>query len=224
MAGRKYPPTGDVEVLAAGEQFTTNSAAAVSAGLTEADIRRLTDARTAAQTAFDAHTVAQQTARANRAAKDDAMDALVDILSEFNKRLQPLATIDDSIRSKLGIPVYDAVPTQAAAPGELPSVKIDPAMPLAHTIYFADADGRGKPDGVKAVEIYIKIGGDATAEVNDYRYLAQDTESPYIKEFTAADAGKQAHYLLCWINSSGARGAFQMASATVTSLLSNSRV
>lgn len=125
---------------------------------------------------------------------DDAMKELAAILSEFNKRLQPLTATDDSTRGKLGIPVYDTTRTQAGAPTELAIVKLDTAMPLTRTIYFADADGKGKPEGVKALEIHVKIGGDATGKPDDYRFLAQNVESSYTKAFDVADAGKQAHY------------------------------
>lgn len=216
MASERYPSRTDVETLAQANQFLTNAGTPANIGLTAADIARLT---ADGQAAYDAHVVAQKTARANRTAKDDKLSAVRDVLSELNRRIQPLTTFDDSTRGKLGIPVYDKTPTSADAPAELPLVKIDTAMPLSHAIYFSDADGAGKPNGVRAAEIYLKTGGDATGDVADYRFQAQDTESPYTKDFSASDAGTQAHYLVCWVNSKGERGAFQMASATVTSHL-----
>ena len=213
MAGQKYPSRNDVETLAQADQFVTNATTPADIGLTAADITRLTAAAADAQTAYDAHVAAQQAARANRTAKDDKLNVVRDILSELNRRVQPVTGVGDATRSKLGIPIYDKTATGADAPAALPFVEIDTAMPLS------DEDGKGKPDGVRAAEIYYKIGGAATGNVADYQYQAQDTESPYVKDFAAADAGKQAHYLICWVNSKGERGAFQMASATVTSLL-----
>lgn len=127
---------------------------------------------------------------------------------------------DDAKRGKLGVPIYDTTPTSADAPDELPFVTIDTAMPMFHTLYVSDADGKGKPEGVREAEFHIKIGGAATGSIEDYRYLGRDTEPPYTKEFTnPADAGKQAHYMICWLNAKDERGPFQLISATITSLL-----
>lgn len=224
MTFRRYPPRGDGEILEAANQFIANSSEALAAGLTAAEITRLTNERDEGQTAVDDSQTAQTAAFAARALKNDRIDTISRSLSEFNRRLQPHPSMTDERREKLGIPIYDATPTGARRPTDLPAVKVDVSMPLTHTIYFSEEDRKGKPEGVKAAEIYIKIGGDATGDINDYRFLAQDSESPYVKEFAADDAGKQAHYLICWISTKGERGVFQAISATVTSLSTNSRI
>jgi hypothetical protein len=73
MPNQKYPPRGDQELLAAGEQFETNAGSGAAFGLTAADITRLTAARSDAETAFAAHKVSQAQARADRTAKDEKM-------------------------------------------------------------------------------------------------------------------------------------------------------
>lgn len=223
MANQKYPPRGDSEILEAASQFLNNSATATAAGLTAAEIARLTNERDAGQTAIDDLQMAQTAAFAARALKNVRLETISKTLSEFNRRLQPHPALTDEGREKLGIPIYDTTPTGTRKPTDLPAVRIDVSMPLAHKIYFSEEDRKGKPEGVKAAEIYIKIGGDATGDINDYRFVAQDSESPYSKDFAAEDTGKQAHYMICWVSTNGERGAFQAVSATITSLASNSR-
>lgn len=222
MTTRKYPPQDDAGLIAAGRLMQDGLANPAEYSLSAADATRLSDALDAATAAFAANVTAQAQARAARVGKDEAIDALEDVLSELNRRVQPLSTITDEQRKAIGLPIYDTTPTEAEAPGEIPVVKIDAAQPLRHEIRFSGEQTRGRPAGVKAIEIYIKIGGDATADAADYDFLAQDGESPYTKQFAAADAGKQAHYLFCWVNASGERGAWRMASATVTSELQTS--
>lgn len=223
MTTRKYPPQDDAGLIAAGQLMQDGLANPAEYSLTAADATRLSDALAAATAAFAANVTAQAQARANRVGKDEAMDALEEILSELNRRVQPLSTITDEQRKAIGLPIYDTTPTEAAAPGEIPVVKIDAAQPLRHEIRFSGEQTRGRPAGVKAIEIYIKIGGTATANVSDYQFLAQDSESPYVKDFAVEDAAKQVHYLFCWVNSNGDRGAWRMASATITSELQTSR-
>lgn len=223
MASRKYPPQDEIGILEAGERMKDNIGDPEDINLTAADVARLTAALTKARDSYDLNLETQATARTNRIMKDKAISDLEAILSEFNRRIQPLTTVDDVTRNKLGIPVYDTTATSAAKPTALPVVKIDNSMPMAQFVHFSDDDGSGKADGATAAQIHLKIGGDATGNIDDYRWLANDTDSPYFKEFTnPADAGKQAHYMVCWINSKGERGSFQLASATITSLLQNS--
>lgn len=219
MAARKYPPQDDEGLLAAGKQFNENVGDPTEIGLAAADITRLANAVGAGQTAFDTHTASQVQARTDTQAKDAELGTLEDILQEFNSRTQGHPGMTDEKRTALGLPIYDAVKTKAPAPTETPFVTIDTATNLRHEIDFADEDGKGKPEGAREVEIHQKIGGDATGNVADYQYKGRDTEPPYTIEFTAADSGKQAHYMFCWLNASGERGPWKMESATITSEL-----
>lgn len=219
MGSRKYPPRGDEALLDAGQKFIDNVGDPTKIGLNADDIRRLTDAVNNAQTALTEHEAAQDAARAKRQAKDDRLEAVEDILQEFNGRVQAHPALTDEIRTKCGLPIYDAFKSLAVAPAEMPVVSIDTSTPLVHLIKFSREGGRGKPEGVKEIEFYFKLGGEATGNAEDYRYIGRDTESPYAKNFDAADSGKQAHYLCCWLNSRGERGPWKMISATVTSEL-----
>jgi hypothetical protein len=219
MANRKYPPRDDEGLLSAGEKFLENVGDPIEVGLTEDDKSRLDHAVTTGRTANTLHKNLQTQARNATQAKDDALETVEDILQEFNGRVQNHPKMTDAKRTALGLPIYDAVKSASLAPAEMPNVSINTATPLVHTIEFSREGGRGKPEGVKEIEIYFKLGGDASGDEQDYRYIGRDTESPYTKQFSAADSGKQSHYLCCWVNSKGERGPWKMISATVTSEL-----
>ena len=223
MAQRKYPPRDDEGLLAAGKQFEENVGDPTLIGLTAADITRLATANSEGDTAFEAHKTLQIQAKTATGTKDAKLDTLGDILSELNGRVQSHPNMTDERRNKLGIPIYDSVKSKAPAPTEMPFVSIDTATPLQHVIAFSASEGkRGKPEGVREIEIYQKIGGDATANQVDYIYRGRDTDPPYTWSFTAAEAGKQAHYMFRWLNAAGEPGPWKMMSATITSELQSS--
>lgn len=55
-----------------------------------------------------------------------------------------------------------------------------------------------KPKGVLGGKIYLKIDGEASTDLKDYRLIALDTKAPYDYTHDAADAGKTAHYICVW--------------------------
>lgn len=214
----EYPPRGDDEMIAAAEQFRDNAPADPTViGLTSSDLTRLITAITTAKGALTTHKTSKTQARTDRLTKDDTLDDLEDILQEFNRNVQPHSTTTDAHRIALGLPVYDKIKTKAAAPTESPVVEIDGNQPLRHEIRFEGKTTKAKPDGVKALEIWLKLGGTATEDPKDYQFQAQDSDPPYLKVFNAADAGKQAHYLFAWVNASGERGPWLMKSVTISS-------
>lgn len=219
MATKKYPPRDDEGLLDSGQQFEDNVGTPGEIGLNDADIARLSTANTQGQAAFAANKAAQSAATTATTEKDGKLDVIDDILSEFNSRTQRHPGMTNAKREALGLPIYDAVKTKAPAPTEAPNVSIDTSTSLLHTIMFSGEGKKGKPEGVKELEIYQKIGGDATGNVDDYKYRGRDTDPPYTWNFDAADSGKQAHYMFCWLNSAGERGPWKMASATITSEL-----
>jgi hypothetical protein len=98
-------------------------------------------------------------------------------------------------------------------------LEIRTTQPLRHRIEFADIEAtrKGKPKGVRGIEIYVKIGGEASYNEDEYRYLATDTASPYIATHRPENIGQQAHYLARWVNTKGETGAWSnVFSATVT--------
>jgi hypothetical protein len=101
-------------------------------------------------------------------------------------------------------------------------VTIDSRHRLRHSIAFADESSptsTAKPRGVIGTEIWIAITPSGTAAPSDqaaFQFVALDTRSPHAIDFTGADAGRAAHYLLCWTNTRGQKGPWsETATATI---------
>jgi hypothetical protein len=50
------------------------------------------------------------------------------------------------------------------------------------------------------------VGQPTPGDPDTFRFVALDTKTPYTLDFDAADGGKNAHYLLRWVNSTGQKG------------------
>jgi hypothetical protein len=91
---------------------------------------------------------------------------------------------------------------------------------LRHTINFTDAASpaiKRRPRGVIGCEIWVKIDGPPPGDEKDCTFLALDTATPYVAEYSPEQAGKTAHYLLRWQLRDGSRTAFgETVSATIT--------
>lgn len=215
-----YLPGGSAELAAFVENlYAKVSAAPGNYGLTAADMTALDTMKSAFKTVLGDYDEKRIASGVARILKDDTKDALEVMVRAFVKTIQANPTTTNEMRGGLQINIPDTTHTPIPAPDELPVVAIDTLVPQRHRIVFSGETSRAKPKGVRALEIWMKLGGDATGNEADYQFLAQDTDSPYIKQFVAADSGKQAHYLFCWVNSKGDRGPWKMASATVTSEL-----
>ena len=112
-------------------------------------------------------------------------------------------------RAGLGLPAIDSTPTTAGPPTSKPViVKVDGGQRLIHIVHWVDENSPGskaKPPGVKRAILLLKIGTAPTGP-SDMAEVAADTATPYLNSFAEADAGKTAHWAICWENSSMQRG------------------
>jgi hypothetical protein len=66
-------------------------------------------------------------------------------------------------------------------------------------------------------EIWVKVGDPVPTDPSQLRFLATDTRTPYVAEYSGEDAGKTAHSMLRWVNTKGEQGPWsQTVSATIT--------
>lgn len=90
---------------------------------------------------------------------------------------------------------------------------------LQHTLRFVDSatpTRKAKPAGVLGVEIWNKVGTTPPAGESELRFVAVDTNAPYVLDFDAADGGKTAYYWLRWVSPTGERGPWsEQAAATI---------
>ena len=81
---------------------------------------------------------------------------------------------------------------------------------------FVTRTRKAKPAGAMGAEIWVKIGPTPPVDPSELTFLAVDTRTPYTTDFDGADGGKQAHYMLRWVNTRGETGPWsETATATI---------
>jgi hypothetical protein len=66
------------------------------------------------------------------------------------------------------------------------------------------------------LEIWNKVGTTPPTGENDLRFVAVDTNAPYMLNFPAEHGGKTAYYWLRWVSPTGERGPWsEHAQATI---------
>lgn len=201
-----YIPGSDDSFYTWEQQFTAYvGVRGVAMGLTEADVTALAEAQEPWQTKHFEHVAKVNAARASTATKDQARDTYEAMIRSLVRRLQVSPTVTDADRRDMGIPIKDEQPTPVGPVATQPSAAVKLAGTLQHEVRFVDAatsTKRAKPAGVVGCEVWVKIGEPPVSE-SEFRFLGLTTASPYLAEYTLADAGKTAHYRLRWVSSGG---------------------
>ena len=214
-----YIPGPDASFQAWQSNFVTYANANLAAlGLTAADMTPITAAQTPWQNGFTAHIAAVNAAKAAKQAKDEARAAYVGVIRPLVRRLQASALVSDAERASLGITVK-AEPTPIGAPTTAPIASIECGNRLQQTIRFVDSatpTKKAKPAGVMGVEIWNKVGTTPPANENELRFVAVDTNAPYVMNFDSTDGGKTNYVWLRWVSPTGERGPWsEQAQATI---------
>jgi hypothetical protein len=187
--------------------------------LTAADIAPLTTAQTAWTNAYSGHVAAQATADAAQKTKQSARGDFESVLRSLVRRIQGDSATTDTHRAQLNISLRETPRTPTGVPDTRPVAQIDTSHRLRHGLTFTDEttpNSRAKPSNSLGAEIWVKIGDPAPTDPSEFKFLGLDTQSPYVAEYTGADAGKTAYYMLRWVNSKGEPGPWsQMVSATI---------
>ncbi len=218
-----YIPAPDAEFNAWQSNFVTYANANLAGlGLVAGDMTPITAAQTTWASAFPAHVTAQAAAQSASAAKSGSRVAYVTVLRALVKRLQASASVSDAERASLGITVPDPGSTPIGPPTTRPVVSVECGQRLQHTINFTDEatpTRKAKPAGVLGAEIWVNIlaiGQPTPTDPTAFNFVALDTRTPYTLDFAGADGGKNAHYLLRWVNPTGEKGPWsETASVTV---------
>ena len=215
-----YIPRGDADFNAWQANFVTYANANLAnLGLAIPDLMSILSAQGAWTPSLTAHVAAQANAQSARATKDGNRTVLESLIRALVRRLQASSSVSDAEREALGITVPDLGAAAAASPSTRPICQVDTSQRLRHTIDFTDESTptrKAKPAGVMGAEIWVKIGPTPPVDPSELTFLAVDTRTPYTTDFDGADGGKQAHYMLRWVNTRGETGPWsETATATI---------
>ncbi len=214
-----YIPGPDANFQAWQANFVTYANANLAAlGLVAADMTPITSAQGVWTTAFPAHVAAVNAAKAAKQTKDEARSAYVAVIRPLVRRLQASAVVSDAEKASLGITVRQE-PTPIGPPTTAPIISIEVGNRLQQTLRFVDSatpTRKAKPRGVIGVEIWSKVGTTPPANENELRFVAVDTNAPYVMNFDSTDGGKTNYVWMRWVSPTGERGPWsEQAQATI---------
>ena len=214
-----YIPGPDGSFQAWQSNFVTYANANLAAlGLIAADMVPVTTAQTAWNTAFPAHIAAANAAKASKQTKDEARAAYIGAVRPLVRRLQASPLVSDAEKASLGITVAQ-IPAPIGAPTTAPICSIECGNRLQQTLRFVDSatpTRKAKPAGVMGVEIWNKVGITPPTGESDLRFVAVDTNAPYLMHFDSADGGKTNYVWMRWVSPTGERGPWsEQAQATI---------
>ena len=214
-----YIPGPDASFQAWQSNFVTYANANLAAlGLVAADMTPITAAQTPWQNGFTAHIAAVNAAKAAKQTKDEARAAYVAVIRPLVRRLQASSVVSDAEKASLGITVAQQ-PGPIGPPVTAPICSISCGARLQHTLSFVDETTptrKAKPAGVLGVEIWNHVGIAPPAGEGDLRFVAVDTNAPFVLNFPSADGGKTAYYWLRWVSPTGERGPWgEQSQATI---------
>jgi len=191
-------------------------------GIAAADLTTLDTLITAAEASMAAQSVKQAELRAATTQKVSDLDALEAKFREQAAVAREKPGITETELQSAGLEAPDTEPTPVGPPTTRPVAVVDTSQRLEHRIEFVDETStttgkKAKPIGVRGAQIWVKIDGPPPIDLSQCRFLAEDTATPYLASFAGADAGKTAHYILCWVNTKGEPGPLgETVSATIT--------
>ncbi len=155
--------------------------------------------------------------------KNTKRETMESLIRPMVARIQAYPETTNQDREELGIPTRGnapSVPTEIETSLDRPTAGINIGAPLRHTLRIQnDNEGTvspGKPQGVKAVEVWVKIGEVPASPPTDMRYVNMSSRNTVVVPFAPEDGNKQAHYKMRWVYTNGVKGAWSdLESATI---------
>jgi hypothetical protein len=184
------------------DKFLKDNLAAL--GLVAGDITQFNSLQAAWEAALSDFLNKKALADAALVAKDTSREQLIDTIRSLVRQLQSNPATTDEQRAGLGITVPDTKPTRVSIPTTAPFGQVDTSTRWQHMIQFRNSqtpNSKAKPQGVHGCQIWVYIGSTPPTSPDQFSFIATDTRTPYLLVFDAEDAGKNAYYILRWVNS-----------------------
>jgi len=217
-----YIPAPDAEFDSWQVNWVTFAVAnAVALGLAPiVDIPAIQLAQTGWDTDYEGHLTAQASAQAATAAKANERATYVALLRSFSQQIQQRSGITDAQRGGLGITIPDTIPSPVPVPTTAPVLNIVTSERLRHVVEASktalEGGGLGKPDGVRGVQLWRKIGDPAPVDESDLEFVSEFTRTRMTLDYQMTQGGETVYYQARWVGTRGDTGPWgELVSATV---------
>ncbi|MCK4307499.1 hypothetical protein KAW50_04650 [candidate division WOR-3 bacterium] len=183
-------------------------------GIAPSDVAKLQSAQVDWSNKFRANMEAQNAAHGTIESRDKSLDAFVIIVRQMTRGVQARAETTDGQREGLGITVPDRIKTplseqivQNETPPVIEAVCTSPRqVRIDWRPSQSGTDSEAKPKGIDGVAIWYAEGGIPT-DIAEWRFLALDTNSPYIHS-VGNDKTVTLAYKAQWFDKRKRMGAF----------------
>ncbi len=215
-----YIPNPDADFMVWERNFLTYFAANyIPMGLSLTTLLELQDAQGNWEIGYTDHITAKAAAQGARQEKDAYRGAYVELIRAVVRQLQVSDAVTDGQRRDMGLPVHKTHASPTPAPTSRPVASVDTSQRLRHAVHFRDEaspDRRARPEGAVGCEVWRALGDIGAIPPMDpdhFECLGMEGRSPVESAFDAAQAGKQAWYILRWATQAGDKGPWSEAVA-----------
>ncbi len=212
-AAADFIPREDDALLAYAQQFGGEAYSWWSAqGIDNAEAFAVFGLTTEYQAALEGNVAAQNAARAAKQSKDAARARLVSQIRLVARQLQGQPQMDNASRALIGITVRQGRTGETPVPSSAPIAHVAQIERLRHVVAFTDSatpTRMAKPKGAWCCEVRLKlVASDESAPIDPatMQPLALATDGKVIADFELTHKGKQAVYVMRWVNAKGAGG------------------
>jgi hypothetical protein len=186
-------------------------------GLVDADLDQLLVDHPQWDGALDDHVEFKALAKMKCAVKNDKREAFEATIRLLVQRINGNPAVTDAMREALGIKSVPVVPVGMGM--DIPHAIINAGGRLKHVLRIVNETETGvkraRPAGAIGCELWRKVG-EAPAGTEGLEYVGLVRKSPVEVDYSAADGGKQAHYMMRWLDSSGEHSGWSaVESATI---------
>jgi hypothetical protein len=146
------------------------------------------------------------------------------LLIEAEKTLRPLfrqlhilfkgnPAISEADLVSMNMPRRRRAPRNStSAPDSFPSAFAEVLGQCSLAIYFRNsgANSKGRPDGIRGVELVWVMADQKPVSYDDFRHTVLSTRSPITLNFNLCDRGRKIYFALRWENQLGVKGGWSM--------------
>lgn len=204
MSNRDFLPRTDAEFDAFFRQFhDATTREPDTFGLSSGDVQLVQTAYAAWIVAYPAHLDGQKKAHELTETKDKVREDAETAARVAARKINAHPGVDNEMRAKAALPSHELSRAAYGVPTTCPVARVESIG--NHTLVLHVADARtphkaAKPAGVHACEVCVFLGDRPPADPEQFTFLKHSTRESIADVHPAADAGKNAFYILRWVS------------------------